>query len=256
MRLLAWVNGRVVDASEYQPQYPYVQQRIHTLGFQASNIEEHIRLLCAASQRYFAFASLCKASDAQCIIAKLLDLSRVTKSSSVPVVMRLDCRGELSFVVEHPTFGKGGYLRAKRLAGVTLNFPIHNVDVQDSMSVSADMLADTLVAPLGGERAILVDANDNLISRSWQPIFVAFNNRVYTPKAHDSVEYQVACRAFERAGLKLEVRQIANSVLERMEEIFVVDIMGISSYAKIRKHRLLSALALRVARVMEPMSED
>lgn len=253
MRLLAWVDGEVVDASEYHPQQPFVMQRIHTLEHRGFNVAEHLRLLRSASESYFAFATVCKEADAERIIGKLLKASRVTTSYSTPMVMRLDCRGVLSFEVEHPTFGQGGYLRAKRLTGVTMSFPLQNITVQDSMSVAADLLADGRSVPIGSERAILVDAEDNLISRAWLPIFVVYNNRVYTPMAHDSVEYAVACRAIEKVGLELEVRPIANSVLERMEEIFVVDIMGITSYANIRKHRLLSAVALRVASKMEPV---
>ena len=97
-----------------------------------------------------------------------------------------------------------------------------------------------------------IGADDKLISRPWSPIFVFYKGVWFTPEEHASVEYSVAVRAIEKAGQKVYVRDIPESALELVEEVFVADIMGITSYASVKKHRLLSSVTTRVASMMEP----
>ena len=94
-----------------------------------------------------------------------------------------------------------------------------------------------------GDVAVLVDENSELISRPWQPVFVLFNSRVYTPKAYDTVEYIAVERAIRRAGYELTIRPIPASSLMRMDEIF----MGITSLSKIDSHSLFSVAAAQIA---------
>lgn len=247
MRLLAWVDAKVVEAQDVCFDVPYVMQRVHTLGWRAANVDRHLALLREASEELFGFASLCGVGDARRIIEKLLESSRVTQNYSVPVAIRLDCRGVLSFVVEPPTFGAGCYLRAKRPNGVTLRMPLPECDVPTSASVAQDAMSECRVAIYGGERALWKDDETMLISRPWLPLFAVYGDTVYTPSMHRSVEFDMTRRAIEAAGYNLEVRQIPESALQRMEELFVVDIMGVSAYGEIGGHKLLSAAAKRIA---------
>lgn len=247
MKLLAWVDAKVVEAQDVCFDQPYVMQRVHTLGWRAANVDKHLALLREASEELFGFASLCGVCDARRIIERLLESSRVTQNYSVPVAMRLDCRGVLSFVVEPPTFGAGCYLRAKRPNGVTLRTTTPEGSVQSSVSEALDAMAESRVAIYGGERALWKDADNMLISRPWMPVFAVYGDTVYTPSTLHSVEFDMTCRAIEDAGYDLEVRQIPESALQRMEELFVVDIMGVSAYGEIGGHKLLSAAAKRIA---------
>ena len=97
-----------------------------------------------------------------------------------------------------------------------------------------------------------VDAEGKLISRPWYPIFVCYKGTWFTPTEYESVEYGVAVRAIEKVGQRLFVRDIPESALELIDEMFVADIMGITSYASIKKHRLLSSVTTRIATAMEP----
>lgn len=252
MRLLAWVDGSVVEASELRLPNPYVMQRIHTLEGVAYNLDAHIDVLRRESERKFGFASVIGVKDAQRIISRLLELSHVGSTLSVPVVMRLDSLTSLSFEVENPTFGSGGYMRAKRDVGVALTMVAPASVAQTSVSVALDAMANCQVKPIGGNSAVWVDAEGRLISRPWSPIFVYYKGAWFTPSEHESVEYGVAVRAIEKAGHRVYVRDIPESALELVDEMFVADIMGITSYASIKKHRLLSSVTTRVATVMEP----
>lgn len=252
MRLLAWVDGRVVEAYELRLKSPYVMQRIHTLDGVAYNLEAHIDVLRRESEHKFGFASVIGANDAQRIIGRLLELSHVGGSLSVPVVMRLDDSASLTFEVESPTFGCGGYLRAKRDVGVVLTMNEPSSVAQTSVSVALDAMANSQVRPLGGNSAVWVDAEGKLISRPWCPIFVCYKGTWFTPTEYESVEYGVAVRAIEKVGQRLFVRDIPESALELIDEMFVADIMGITSYASIKKHRLLSSVTTRIATAMEP----
>lgn len=247
MRLLAWVDAKVVEAQDVCFDQPYIMQRVHTLGWRAANVDKHLALLREASEELFGFASLCGVGDARRIIERLLEASRVTQNYSVPVLIRLDCRGVLSFVVEAPTFGAGYYLRAKRPKGVTLRMTPSDGDVQTSVSVAIDAMAESRVAVYGGERALWKDADNMLISRPWLPLFAFYHDTVYTPSELCSVEFDMARRAIEVAGYNLVVRQIPEASLQRMEELFVVDIMGVSAYGEVGGHKLLSAAAKRIA---------
>ena len=252
MRLLAWIDGRVVEASELRLQNPYVMQRIHTLENVAYNVDAHIEVLRRESERLFGFASVICAKDVQRIVGRLIELSHVTCSLSVPVVMRLDSSASLSFEVEKPTFGCGGYLRAKRDPGVLLTMDSPRSVAQTSVSVALDAMADCEVQHLGGGVAVWVDSADKLISRPWNPIFVFYKGAWFTPVECCSVEYRVVADAIKSVGQQLYVRDIPASALELVDEIFVADIMGLTSLASIKNHRLLSSMTTRIASVMEP----
>ena len=256
MRLLAWFDGEVFEASKLQTTSPFVMQRIHTLGGVVYNLDGHIAQLRAASEELFGFATLCSVRDAQRIITRLIELSRVGTSLSVPVVMRLDSEGRLSFEVEHPTFGRGAYLRAKRDTGMPYEMVEPLSESQTVASIGIDMLADYAVRHKGGERAIWVSREGVLLSRPWMPIFVYYKQCWFTPRRFDSVEFRVAVDAIKAAGYKILVRDIPESALEQADEIMVVDIMGISSFSKIKNHRLLSSVANRVAQKMEPKLDE
>lgn len=252
MRRLAWIDGRVVEASEFRPRCPYVMQRVHTLRGRAYFLARHLELLREGSERLFGFASLCSVADAEAIIADLVARSRLSPMFSAPIALRLMADGELCFEVEMPTYGEGTYLRAKRFEAVVVRARQPLTMTQTTATVAEDALSDRYVAQFGGDRAIWVDGDMRLISRPWLPIFASFRDTVYTPAEYASVEYLVAAKAIHDAGYTLVVRDIPESSLQRMEELFMVDIMGVSSFARIGHHRLLSSVASRVAAVMMP----
>lgn len=252
MRLLAWLDGAVFEAEKLRVQLPFVQQRIHTLSGVIYNLDQHLNILRTECEHLFGFASLCSVKDTQRIIGKLLELSRVTNSLSVPVVMRIDAAGSLSFEVEKPTYGTGGYLRAKREIGVTYTMTQPTNIAETQASVAIDNLTDCVVRHIGGQRAIWVDSNGYLLSRPWQPIFVYYKQAWFTPRQHNSVEYGVISRAIEAAGYRLYVRDIPESALELIDEMFVGDIMGISSFSSVKENRLLSSITTHIASKMEP----
>lgn len=251
MRLLAWIDGRVVEASALHHDAPFVMQRVHTLSRTVYHIDEHLEILRYDSERLFGLASLCSGADARDIIVSLLEHSRVSTSLSCPVAIRLNCRGELSFTVETPTFGEGVYLRAKRFEGVVYEANKPSTLTQTSVSVANDEFLDRCVRMFGGERAVLVDKSFNLISRPWSPIFVAHRTKVYTPEEFETVEYCMAKAAIERAGFELVVRDIPAGSLEQIDEIFMIDIMSVTALSKIGNHRLLSTVSARVTKKME-----
>lgn len=253
MRLLAWLDGEVFVAEKLRNDAPFVQQRIHTFGGVAYNLEQHIAVLRRASEELFGFASLCSVKDAQRIIGKLIEHSRVGGSLSVPVVMRLDASASLSFEVEKPTFGCGGYMRAKREVGVAYTMTQPMFEAETQASVALDKMVDCAVHHLGGQRAIWVNSEGYLLSRPWQPIFIYYKQCWFTPKRYGSVEFCVIERAIKAAGHKLLVRDIPESALEIVDEVFAADIMGISSFASIKNHRLLSSITIRIASKMEPI---
>ena len=99
---------------------------------------------------------------------------------------------------------------------------------------------------------IYVNSEGNIISQPWSPIFVVFNGRVYTPVAHSSVEYMVAKEAIESLGLELVVRDLPYASLQRVDEVFFVDTMAVTSLFAVEKHRLLSVVTSRITSRMEP----
>lgn len=251
MRLLAWIDGRVVEASALRCDVPFVMQRVHTLSREVYRIDEHLEILRYDSERLFGFASLCSGEDARDIIASLLEHSRVSTSLSCPVAIRLNCYGELSFEVETPTFGEGIYLRAKRFDGVVYEANKPTTLTQTSATTAYDCFVDRCVRIYGGERAVWVDKSLNIISRPWSPIFVVHRTKIYTPEEFDTVEFRRTKEAIRRAGLELVVRDIPAGSLGQIDEIFMVDIMSVTALSKIGDHRLLSTISERVTKKME-----
>lgn len=253
MRSIAWIDGRVVEASQLRLDVPYVMQRIHTLGGKVYGANTHVVIMREASEYMFGFSSLIAAADVERIASKLVACANAPMDYSVPVVMRLDARGVLSFEVEKPTYGHGIYLRARRYAGVEIEYVVpYPIVAQSSESVASDAMTTRRVAHLGGDVAVRVDAEGNVLSCPWAPIFVFYKGRLYTPMEYPSVEYRMVSRAAKAANVELAVYPIPSSALGRVEEIFIVDIMGVSALASIKNHRLRSSVAMKLAKVMEP----
>ena len=252
MRLLVWNDGQLIEATQFRLGRPYVMQRIHTLGHKVYNIQCHIEQLRQASISLWGFATLCGAADAERIIVKLLELSRVTPRLSCPVAMRIDCDGVLSFEVESPLYDAGMSLKSKRLNGVGVEMTMPNILHQTSASIAIDALTQTMASKRGGDTPIYLDSKGNICSQPWRPIFVVFNGRVYTPSAYESVEYLVAKEAMERLGIELVVRDMPYESLQRVDEVFFVDTMAVTPLVSIGKHRLLSVVTSRITSRMEP----
>ena len=252
MRLLAWNDGQVVEASQFSLDRPYVMQRIHTINYKVYHLPRHIDQLCEASMSLFGFATLCRVADAERIIVKLLELSRVSPRLSCPVVMRLDCEGVLSFEVEMPTFDSGMAVKAKRMRGVALSMSVPDISYQSSMSIAIDNMLEAIVAKHGGEMPIWVDREGSIISLPWRPIFVISNGRVFTPQQFDTVEYVNVKNAIENLKMELVVRDIPYSSLSCVDEVFFADSISVSSLFSIDKHRLLSVVTSRITSRMEP----
>lgn len=252
MKLLVWNDGSVVEASQFSLDRPYIMQRIHTLGYKAYNIAHHIELMRAESIRAFGFASLCGAADAMRLIEKLLERSRVSPRLSTPVAMRLTADGELSFEVEMPLYSSGMELRAKRFKGVDIPMVAPDTMCQTSVSVAIDDMVSAVAKKRGGDMPIWTDANGDVISLPWRPLFSIFNGKVYTPCEYPTVEYLGVVEAIKRIELELQVRNIPIASLERMDEIFVADAMSVLSLSSVKKHRLLSTVTTRIVGKMEP----
>jgi branched-subunit amino acid aminotransferase/4-amino-4-deoxychorismate lyase len=252
MRLLVWNDGQVVEASQFSPDRPFVMQRIHTLNHKVYHLSRHIEQMREASMMLFGFASLCGVADAERIIVKLLELSRVSPRLTCPVVMRLDCYGALSFEVEMPSFDSGMAVRAKRISGAAIPMSAPNLAYQSSMSIAVDEMAKAVAEKRGGGMPIWINHEDNVVSLPWSPIFVVYNGRVYTPQQFDTVEFIIAKRAIESLNLELVVRDIPYSSLLRVDEIFFVDTISVSSLSSVEKHRLLSVVTTRITSRMEP----
>lgn len=252
MRLLAWDDGTVVEAAKFSLDRPFVLQRIHTLRYKVYNIALHIELLREASVQLFGFATLCDPASAERIIVKLLELSRVSSQLSCPVAMRIDCDGRLSFEVENPLYESGIQLKATRLDGLCMCQQLPSVMSQTSASIAFENLMQAMVEKQGADIAIGVDAGGSVISLPWRPIFTIYNGKVYTPSEFSTVEYLSVRKAIELANLELIVRDIPQSSLERMDEVFLVDAMSVLSLASINKHRLLSVTTQRIVNRMEP----
>lgn len=248
-----WNDGVVVEAAKFALDRPYIMQRIHTIGYRVYNVAHHIRLLNDAAMELFGFATLCREEDARRIIVKLLEMSRVSDKLSCPVVMRLNSSGALSFEVEQPSYNAGCYLRASRLNLVLQPMAKPTTLSQTSLTVAMDCMADAMVANKGGDVAVWVDDNGDVISRPWMPMFAVYRNKVYTPAVYDTVEYCMVRDAVARLGLELIAHPFSVESLMRMEELFIADVLGLRCYSVINDHRFLSVVAARIAQQMEPM---
>ena len=251
MKLMCWYDGVVIEASQFAPQCPYVMQRIHTLNYQPFNTRRHLALIREATESMFGFATLCRFSDAERIISKLLILSRVSPTLSVSVAMRIESSGKLSFEVELPSLSEGYCLRASRMIPAPIRMSLPDYCYQSSLTVAMDSMADSMAVSRGGDAALWVDTDGNIISRSWCPIFAVYHNNVYTPVEYETVEYVVVKEAIMRANLNLVVRSIPAESLTRMEELFMADTMCLRAFSSIKNHKLLTVATMRIANQMK-----
>lgn len=247
----AWVDGRTVETWQLPATRPYVTERVHTIGYRARRIDEHLAVMRAASETMFGFSSILRAGEAERIAAGLLARNAMTRTLSCPVRLRLTAKAELIVECEEPTFGAGCYLRAMMPAAASLRYDVPPWDCRSSMNEEIASAADRIVCMSGADTAIRIDSDDMVVGRPWSPLFLVRERYVFTPCAYASVEYAMAVEAIARSGLSLHVRRFTAQALEYADELFTVDVMGMTAYSRIDGRRLSSTMAARVASFME-----
>lgn len=231
MQYLTWFDGRVVDSSTLRFDVPYIRYRLHTLNHRVYDADIAVNILRSESATIFGFSSLISALDINRLVSRLLDTAYAPTSVSVPVDLRLDSYGRLSFTLCEPTFGQGYYLRACSRKADSIVAANYDLLVQTSVTESQDAMYDAVVRIRGAEEAILVDSEGMVISRPWRPIFIIDNNRaVFTPIKFPTAEYQRIARAIKSMGLKLSVVDIPWSAMCAAQEVFVADAMAVTAY--------------------------
>ena len=66
------------------------------------------------------------------------------------------------------------------------------------------------------------------------------------------MEYVATCAAIAKLDLRLEVRPIPLSELLKMDEVFMVDIMGVTSFVTVDKCSMFYVNTSQIANRMEP----
>ncbi len=173
----------------------------------------------------------------------------MTRRVSCPVKISVAADARMIVECESATFGAGCYLRAKMpsLAALQYDMPMPWGGYPSSLSEQAAALADLRVRISGAEKAIRLDGRMMIAGSPWSVPFLVKDNHVFAPSESTSVEYLTACEAIRAAGLPLHVRALSHRALDNADEIFTVDIMGMTSYSRIGRRPLSSTAASRIA---------
>ncbi len=251
MARFAWIDGETVDARQLPDARPYVVERIHTLDYRARNADGHINALRASAEELFGFAPLCRAGDIERVAAGLLARNGMTRMLSCPVRVRLCSDTRLIVECENPTFGSGCYLRAKIPAAVALRYDAPPWERRSSMTEEIAAVADCMAQMQGADAAIRIDSQNMVVGRAWSPLFLVRDRHLFTPRAYDSVEYDMAVETAQRAGVPVYVRPFSALALDYADELFTVDSMGMTAYSRIGNRRLSSTIAAKIASFFE-----
>lgn len=245
-----WIDGETVESSAAADRCGvYVLERVHTLDYRVRRLAEHLARLRAACEQAFGFAPICSVGDLADDIAGLLARNRMTRRVSCPVKISVAADARMIVECESATFGAGCYLRAKMpsLAALQYDMPMPWGGYPSSLSEQAEALADLRVRISGAEKAIRLDGRMMIAGSPWSVPFLVKDNHVFAPSESTSVEYLTACEAIRAAGLPLHVRALSHRALDNADEIFTVDIMGMTSYSRIGRRPLSSTAASRIA---------
>lgn len=251
MARFAWIEGETVDARQLPDARPYVVERIHTLDYRARNMDRHIASLRASAEELFGFAPLCRAGDMERVAAELLARNGMTRVLSCPVRVRLCSDTRLIVECENPTFGNGCYLRAKMLSAVALRYDVPPWERRSSMTEEIAAVAGRMAQMQGADAAIRIDSQNMVVGQAWSPLFLVRDRHLFTPRAYDSAEYDLAVATAGRAGVPVYVRPFSARALDYADELFTVDSMGMTAYSRIGKHLLSSTIAASIASFFE-----
>ena len=236
---------------------PYLYQQVRTEGYQPLRLAEHCRLLNTASQRLFGREFDVDTQELEQCIASILARDRYSKELSHIVEIRLYPEGDYAlFAVESSLYGDFE-LRAIRPRALIYNAEIGFGDMPTSAARAHTELLRKYAERYGCSCVICVDHNGIVGNIDGAALMAVIDREIIVSQAIESVEKALMIeRLRERRHESIVVRDISIEELRRADEIFYVDVRGITSVSELEGEILSDFVANAVGGGLQTDDDD
>ena len=236
---------------------PYLYQQVRTDGHQPLRLAEHCRLLNDASLRLFDRKFCVNTQELEESITSILLCERYSKELSHIVEIRLYSKGDYALFAVETSMYDDFELRAIRPRAL-----VHRGDIGfDGMPTSAAKAHTELLRKYaeryGCSSVICADGNGIVSNIDGAAVMAVIDREIVVSQAIDSVEKELMIeRLRQRRHERVVVRDILIDELRRAEEIFYVDVRGVTSISELEGEPLSDFVANAVGGGLQTNDED
>ncbi len=228
---------------------PFLYQMIHVAGRTPRWLDLHLAHLQQDEMTLYGHVSNLDWAAVGARIVALLEEGRYPKERSTSLRLELSPEGELSYRFDEGGLYQGYVLRALRPVGHLCRFAIPWEGVRSSAELAAWELAE---ATVGQGVVIRCNEQGHLLEADHAPLFAVYGRTIYTSREPQGVAGELAQRAIQKAGYRLQIEPVCEEHLPLLDELFYVDHRGVTALERCDEGGLLmSAFAKRVAEQME-----
>lgn len=248
------LNGELTPKQEIAGAYIY--QYIHTVGYTARNLTQHLEIIDQTSRALFGEPFKIGKREIEQHISTLLGSGHLSRKVSIRVTLKLYASGDLSLEYDEPSFYNGYVMRSLRPKAICLRINPPLEAYPTSAAQATYGVAETIARTKDYHTAIMIDSENIIRNDSSHPIAIVKGKTLILPATTIlSVERTLLERATRKAGYAVEYKALQQADLTSADEILVMDWQGITAMEMVNGKPYMSILAERIAEELESVTE-
>ena len=246
------LNGELVT---WQPAtLPYVFQDLHTLGYRARYVAQHIDFLNIASNKLFTKKLQQSVHTIEQQITQLLEKNHTARNVTTGVRLSLNAEGNYRIESLETSIYSGYVLRSLHPSVLYITSDMPWPAFPTSALLQGRELADTIAQQRGAHEALLINSEGYILSDAVRPlIMIREYKATFSPTTQHSVESATAVAACRHIGLKVTFEHFGIDEIEQADELMYVNYQGITSITKVGRHTFMHILSERIAEAIEEL---
>ncbi len=186
-------------------------------------------------------------------ITELLHNERVTKELSVFVELRVDIEFRWSIVVSEVSIYSGYSLRCVTPSAECVSFDSPFGHYPTSARREVLRFAGDIALNFGAELAIECDNSGGVVSAAGAALFGVVDRFLITSPTLQSVEKSLVIAKAKEYGLECVEERYTKKELNKFEELFAADHLGITSISRCGERHYMTIIAEKIAeRLAQP----
>ena len=225
-------------------------QQIHVAHGRPRLVAEHVALLERAARRLFGLQARLSAADLEREIVAFVARKRLPDAVSSFVRLELTEEGQMRLLEGGVSLYAGYAVRSIRPQTFSL---VYELPLEEWTSVAAESVHDLMRSYARGrglDGVVQVDRLDRCLALGGAQLFAFREGVLLCAVEPQTVEAKLLALAADRLHIALEVGALNRAELARCDELFAVDVQGITSVARCDRYSFMS---LRVERLAEEM---
>lgn len=248
------LNGELIPKQEIAGAYIY--QYIHTVGYSARNLTQHIGIINQSSQALFGEPFNIDKREIEQDISTLLGSAHLSRKVSIRVTLKLYATGDVVLEYDEPSFYSGYVMRSLRPKAVCLRINPPLEAYPTSAAEATYGVAEAIARAKDYHTAIMIDSENLIRNDSSHPIAIVKGKTVILPATTIlSVERTMLERATCKAGYAVQYDNLCQTDLAAADEVIVMDWQGITAIEQINNKPYMAILAEQIASELESVAE-